>query len=187
MIDNVIPADVPQEKRAEFYSNYQILTHGAGRLFIFAADHKMEHLDEDFIGPSVDPSAHHPEHFFKIAQKARIGGLATQPGLIARYANQFPGITYIAKLNSKTNLIPTRYKDPFSEQLWSVENIIKLKESGVSISGIGLTIYLGSEFEEAMLAQAAESIFLAHQAGLVAILWMYPRGNRCFARRKRIS
>ena len=51
------------------------------------------------------------------------------------------------------------------------------KESELPIRGIGLTIYLGSSFESHMLAQASQAIFQAHQRGLVALLWMYPRGS----------
>lgn len=42
---------------------------------------------------------------------------------------------------------------------------------------MGYTIYLGSEHEGEMLAQAARMVFQAHQAGLVTVLWIYPRGK----------
>ncbi len=174
----IIPADVPLSLHAEFCKNYTAITFGTGRLFLFAADHKIEHLDTDFYGPGIDPSAHHPEHILKIASAAHIGALATQLGLIARFGKQYPHLNYIAKLNSKTNLLSSAQKDPLSRQLWSVEDVIKLKEqSKISICGIGLTVYLGSAYEDSMLAQAAEAVFKAHQHGLVAILWMYPRGQ----------
>jgi len=173
-----IPADVPAAAHNEYHNNYLALTRATERLFLFAADHKMEHLDADFYGPGIDPKAHHPEHLFKIAQKAPIGALATQLGLIARFGSKYPHINYVAKLNSKTNLIPPAERDPFSNQLWSVHDVLTLKEqSGLKIRAIGLTIYLGSEYEDRMLAQAAQTIFQAHQYGLVAILWMYPRSK----------
>lgn len=175
---SLIPADVPPSMRAEFCKNYTAITFGTSRLFIFAADHKIEHLDADFYGPGVDPAAHYPEHIFNIASKAPIGALATQLGLITRYAHKYPDIKYIVKLNSKTNLLSSEYKDPFSRQLWTVQNVLTLKEqSKALICGVGLTVYLGSEYEDQMLAQAAEMVFQAHQHGLVTILWMYPRGK----------
>jgi fructose-bisphosphate aldolase/6-deoxy-5-ketofructose 1-phosphate synthase len=42
---------------------------------------------------------------------------------------------------------------------------------------VGYTIYLGSEHEGEMLSQAARIVFQAHQAGLVTVLWIYPRGK----------
>lgn len=173
-----IPADIPAGMHDEYRRNYEAITRSTGRLFLFAADHKIEHLDEDFAGPGVDPSAHQPEHFFQIAVRAPIGALATQLGLIARYGALYPGINYIVKLNSKTNLIPTRSRDPMSRQLWTIDQVARFKkESDLAIRGIGLTIYLGSEFEDSMLEQAAHAIFEAHQHGLIAILWMYPRSH----------
>jgi len=49
--------------------------------------------------------------------------------------------------------------------------------SGLNILGIGYTCYLGSEFENQMLAEAAQLIHQAHQYGLLTIIWMYPRGK----------
>jgi fructose-bisphosphate aldolase/6-deoxy-5-ketofructose 1-phosphate synthase len=48
--------------------------------------------------------------------------------------------------------------------------------SGLQILGVGYTIYLGSEHEGEMLRQAAQLVFEAHKAGLVTVLWIYPRG-----------
>ncbi len=173
-----IPSDVPLSMRAEFYKNYTALTFGTGRLFLFAADHKIEHLDADFFGPGVDPAAHHPEHIFHIASQAPIGALATQLGLIARFCQQYPHIRYIVKLNSKTNLVPPQTHDPLSRQLWTVQDVLTFKEqSKALICAVGLTVYLGSEYEATMLAQAAQMVFQAHQHGLIALLWMYPRGK----------
>ncbi len=173
-----IPADVPLYARHEFLTNYLALTKGTDRLFLFAADHKIEHLNNDFYGPHIDPAAHHPEHLFSIAQQPCIGGFATQLGLAARYGPTHPAIQYIIKLNSKTNLVPLDIQDPMSQQLLSIDDVLAFKKtSGFSIRGIGLTLYIGSMYEGAMLAQAAQSILHAHQHGLVTILWVYPRGK----------
>lgn len=174
----IIPADVPLAQHEEFRKNYTTLTHGTERFFIFAADHKIEHLDTDFHGPHIDPAAHDPQHLFAIASKARIGALATQLGLIARFESSYPNINYIVKLNSKTNIIPLTQKDPLSRQLWSVDDVITFKnQSRAAIRGIGLTVYLGSDAEDIMLKQAAQAIYQAHQHGLIAMLWIYPRGK----------
>ena len=171
-----IPADVPLNTRATFVKNYNAITRETGKLFLFAADHKIEHLDTDFLGPHIDPAAHHPEHIFAIAQHSKIGALATQLGLIARYGQLYPSVNYIAKLNSKTNL--GKEKDPLSRQLWDMDDVLPfISESKLPIRGVGLTVYIGSEYEDIMLYQAAQTIVRAHRHGLVTIIWMYPRGK----------
>ncbi len=173
-----IPADVPAHARQEFSKNYRSITFDTGRLFLFAADHKIEHLDADFYGPRIDVSAHHPSHMFEIAHNSPVGALASQLGLIARFGNLYPSTNYIIKLNSKTNLIPATDKDPLSKGLWEVKDVVEFKkQSNLNICGVGYTVYLGSEYEPTMLTQAAQAVYQAHQHGLVAILWMYPRGK----------
>jgi len=175
-----IPADVPPSKKELFIKNMQTLYKQTDHLFLFACDQKIEHLHDDFDpdDDDVPEDAIDPEHFFKIGSKGRIGALATQLELIARYAPQYPSIPYIAKLNSKTNLIPQNQKEPISPSLWNVKNAVELMEqNNTHIIGVGITIYLGSEFEDKMMHFAAQSIFEAHKHGLLAIVWMYPRGK----------
>ncbi len=174
----IIPADVPPAAREEFVKNYQAITHKTGNLLLFAGDQKVEHLNADFYGQGIPEEVNSPEHMFNIASKGRIGAFATQFGLITRYAAQYPDINYIAKINGKTNLIPTSQHDPFSQLLWYVEDVVEAKQrNNLNIRGIGFTLFLGSEYEPDMLTQASQAIYHAHQFGLVAILWVYPRGK----------
>jgi DhnA family fructose-bisphosphate aldolase class Ia len=182
---NYIPADVPEHKHNLFIDNLKTITRNKNRLFLFAADQKIEHLNEDFHGEHIHPDAADPEHLFRIAQQGDIGAFATQFGLIERYGRQYPDINYIVKLNSKTNLIKPKHNDsvhidhsdPISRKLWSVHDVVALKQSsGLHIRGIGYTVYLGSEFEAEMLTEAAQAVHQAHTEGLIAILWVYPRG-----------
>lgn len=169
-----IPLDVPFHAHKEYINNYSAITHNTGKLFLFACDQKLEHLNSDFYGSGIHPNAMHPEHLFRIAQNGSIGAMATPLGLISRYAKQYNDVTYIAKLNGKTNLGLT--DDPYSKQLWNIQDVLQLKEQNIAIAGIGITIYLGSRYEPDMLAAAAQTVFQAHQHGLIAIIWAYPRG-----------
>ncbi len=173
-----IPADVPEKKHDTFIKNYNAITRNTGRLFLFSCDHKIEHLNDDCYGANINPQALHPEHFFRIASQGNIGAMATHLGLIARYAKQYPHVNYIVKLNAKTNLVSTEQQDPKSNLLWTIDNVIHLRdENKLMITGIGITVYLGSEYEAEQLSQAAQMIWQAHQHGLIAIIWMYPRGK----------
>jgi len=174
-----VPADVPEKKHDTFIKNYNAITRNTGRLFLFSCDQKIEHLNDDFYGPTINPQALHPEHFFRIAAQGNIGAMATHVGLLARYAKQYQTINYIAKLNGTTNLVPIEQHDPKSALLWTVDDVINFKNnnSKITIAGVGITVYLGSEYEAEHLAQAAHVITQAHSEGLVTIVWMYPRGK----------
>jgi len=173
-----IPLSVPSKMQKVYVENYLRATKESDKFFLFACDHKIEHLNKDFYGEGVSPNAVTPEHMFKIASFAPVGAFATQLGLISLYASDYKNVNYVVKLNSKTNLVPTEQKDPLSLNINTVEDVVEFKKnSGLSIVGIGYTIYLGSEFESSMLRQASRAVLEAHQNGLIAILWIYPRGK----------
>ena len=171
----IIPATVPLNKQTTYTTHYQTITKNTGRLFAFAADQKMEHLNADFFGPGLDPAINHPEHIFAIAAQCNIGVFATHLGLISRYAKQYPAIPYLAKLNGKTDLCD---KEPYSQQLWSVQDALDVARTAhIGLHAVGYTVYVGSYHESKMLQQAAQIVKDAHEHGLIAILWMYPRGK----------
>ena len=178
-MENVtIPADVPQEKIPVYTDYFNEATGGSGRLMLFAGDQKVEHLNKDFYGEGIAPDDANPEHLFKVADAAKIGVFATQMGLIARYGKQYNQVPYLVKLNSKTNIVPVDEKAPLSQLWFDVDDVISFRQhSGLNILGIGYTIYLGSEYEHIMLREAAQSIYKAHQHGLIAVLWIYPKGK----------
>ena len=102
---------------------------------------------------------------------------AGQRGLVARYAADYPEVNYLVKMNSKTNLVKTAQDDPYSPQLHDLEAVLDMRANGVNVVGLGYTIYLGSEYESTMLAEAGQLIAEAHAAGLLVVLWIYPRGK----------
>ncbi len=172
-----IPADVMPESREIYVDNYMKATRGTGRLMLFACDQKIEHLNKDFYGEGIHPEDAEPEHLFQIGSQGICGVLAGQRGLIAQYAADYPEINYLVKMNSKTNLVKTAQEDPYSPQLTSLDAVLAMRDAGVNIVGLGYTIYLGSEYESTMLAEAGELIAEAHAQGLIVVLWIYPRGK----------
>jgi fructose-bisphosphate aldolase/6-deoxy-5-ketofructose 1-phosphate synthase len=176
--DVLVPLDVPPGRRNEYIDNYLKITKESGRLMLFAGDQKVEHLNKDFYGEGINPEDNDPEHLFRIAKKGRIGVFATQLGLIARYGMDYQDLPYLAKLNSKTNLVKTDQMDPVSRQLIEVDQVADFADdSGLDVLGVGYTIYLGSEHEAEMLREAASIVYRAHGQGLVTVMWIYPRGK----------
>ncbi len=173
-----IPYTIPKNKRKEYVKNWKVATKNTGKLMMFAADQKVEHLNDDYVGPKIPEEVADPAHYFKIAKMAHIGVLAPQLGLVAKYADICPKIPLIIKLNSKTNIIKRSAKDPFSNRWYHIEDIITFKkQSGLNIVGVGYTVYIGSNYEPDSFGQAARIISKAHQEGLLAVIWMYPRGQ----------
>ena len=172
-----VPADVMPEARDEYITNYLKATRETGRLMLFACDQKIEHLNKDFYGEGIDIADLDPEHLCKSGSEGVCGVLAGQRGLVAQYAADYPEINYLIKMNSKTNLVGTKQEDPYSPQLYDLDAVLAMKEAGVNIVGLGYTIYLGSEYEATMMAEAGELIAQAHANGLIVVLWIYPRGK----------
>ena len=173
-----IPLTVPSAYKKKYQKNFMQLTHDhpQERCFIFAADQRLEHLYDDFHGTEIPDTVGDPEHIFQIAQEAPISALATHFGLIARYGPDFPNIPYVVKMNGKSNLINPEQQDPYSSLLFSLETVLA-SDASINLVGLGYTIYLGSRYESAMLREASLVVEAAHSKGLVAFLWIYPRGN----------
>jgi fructose-bisphosphate aldolase/6-deoxy-5-ketofructose 1-phosphate synthase len=177
-----VPADVPSRLMSEYEHNWQTMTKGTGRLMLFAGDQKVEHLNDDFYGTLSNGTPIHehdadPEHLFRIARDGVIGCFATQLGLIARYGRDYASVPYLVKLNSKSHLIKTSQRDPQSLGWATVEDALTLREAGLTVVGVGYTVYLGSQFESEQMREAAQACFKAHRNGMLAVLWIYPRGT----------
>lgn len=173
-----IPYTVPRNKRKAYIKNWRVATKNTGRLMMFAGDQKVEHLNDNYFGPGIPDEVADPRHYFEIAKRANIGFFATQLGLLAKYGDICPKIPYIVKMNSKTNIIKRQHKDPFSNRWLPMEDIVNFKKnSRLNIVGVGYTVYIGSDFEAESFGQAARIIYKAHQEGLLAVIWIYPRGR----------
>ncbi|MDG7029256.1 MAG: aldolase, partial [Nitrososphaerota archaeon] len=77
-------------------------------------------------------------------------------------------VPLIVKLNGKSSLLKG---EPVSRQVCSVEQAVSL-----GAKGVGYTIYLGSEHEPRMFSEFGEIQEEAHERGMPAIAWIYPRG-----------
>jgi fructose-bisphosphate aldolase/6-deoxy-5-ketofructose 1-phosphate synthase len=178
MLKISIPASVPRRHRWQYVKNWRAATRNTGRLMLLAGDQKIEHLNDDFFGRHISLDDATPAHLFNIASLAHVGVLATHLGLIAAYGRWHPEVPYLVKLNGKTNLISTKTRDPLSLAFNSVTDVHNFKkDSGLKIVGIGYTLYPGSQYESQMLAEAGRIVYEAHRRGLLAVLWIYPRGQ----------
>ena len=176
-----VPADVPSNMAAIYEQNYRLVTKDTGHLALFAGDQKAEHLNDDFFGETkngpISAEDADPEHLFRIAQQGIIGCFATQLGLVARYGPDYSDVPYLVKVNSKTHLIKGDYGDPRSQAWVNLGQVESLRDAGLNIVGVGYTVYPGSEWESEQMAEAAQVCYEAHRRGMLAVLWVYPRGR----------
>ena len=134
-----------------------------GRSMLLAYDQGMEHgPSTDFNEKNVDPA-----YVMEIAAKGRFNGVVFQKGTAERF---YDGrVPLIVKVNGKTSLPKG---EPISKQVCSVQHAVSL-----GAKGVGYTIYLGSGFESEMLAEFGRVQEQAHERGIAAIAWIYPRGT----------
>ncbi len=178
MFTPTVPGDVPSSMKDTYTDNMHVVTRGSGRLLLFAGDQRVEHLNDDFYGKGITPENANPQHMFEIASRAPIGVFASQLGIVARYGKDYPDVPYLIKLNSKTHLVKTAQAEAISRQWISLEQVAEFKKnSGLRVVGVGYTVYVGSENETIMFQEAAQIAYQAHQLGLIAVFWMYPRGK----------
>ncbi len=134
-----------------------------GKSILLAYDQGFEHgPSADFNEKNVDP-----EYVLDIAKKGGFNGIILHKGIAEKYYEGKPPL--ILKLNGKTNVPKI---EPISRQVCSVEYALSLEAKAV-----GYTIYLGSEYEHEMLSEFGRIQEEAHEKGLAAIAWVYPRGS----------
>ena len=142
---------------------------GTGRLVILPVDQGFEH------GPArsfaVNPPGYDPRYHFQLAIDAGCNAYAAPLGFLEAGAAEFAGqVPLILKLNNHDTLVDE--KDPISAQTGSVKDALRL-----GCVGIGYTIYPASARSREMYQQLRELAEEAKAAGLVVVVWSYPRGS----------
>ncbi len=143
-----------QDRMAPFLRN--------GKGLLLAYDQGLEHgPTKDFDEGNVDPA-----FIMDTAAKGKFTGVVFQKGVAERF---YDGrVPLIVKVNGKTSLPKG---EPLSRQLCSVEHAVS-----IGAKGVGYTIYLGSGHERIMMSEFGRIQEEAHERGIAAIAWVYPRG-----------
>ncbi|HUI86881.1 MAG TPA: aldolase [Nitrososphaerales archaeon] len=133
-----------------------------GKSMLLAYDQGLEHgPTKDFNDKNVNPA-----FIMDLASEGSFNGVVFQKGVAERF---YDGrVPLIVKVNGKTNLPGG---EPVSRQVCSVEHAVSL-----GAKAVGYTIYLGSAYEHEMLSEFGRIQEEAHERGVAAIAWVYPRG-----------
>lgn len=136
-----------------------------GKATFLAYDQGFEHGPSDLNLKTVDP-----DYIMDIALEGHYNAVILQHGLAEKYhKGYYKDIPLIVKLNGHTRLTKN---EPVSRQLCTVERAMKL-----GASAVGYTIYNGSTKEDDMMTEFSKIVDTAHDYGIPAIAWMYPRGQ----------
>ena len=142
---------------------------GTGKMVILPVDQGFEHGPLRTYLPN--PPTFDPDYHPQLALDAGCNAFAAPLGFIEEAANHFGGqLPLILKLNNHDLLHDD--SDPIPAVTGSVKNALEL-----GCAAVGFTIYPGSLMREEMYEQLRDIIEEAHDAGLVAVVWSYPRGE----------
>lgn len=151
----------------------QLLNHGrlagTGYCSILPVDQGIEHSGGSAFGPN--PMYFDPENIVKLAIEGGCNGVASTFGVLGmmsrKYAHKIP---FIVKINHNELLT---YPNKFDQTLFgSVKNAWNL-----GAMAVGATIYFGSDQSTRQLKEISEAFELAHELGMVTILWCYLRND----------
>ena len=142
---------------------------GTGKMVILPVDQGFEHGPARSFAPN--PKGYDPLYHVELAIEAGCNAYAAPLGFIEAAANEYPGqIPLILKVNNNDSLYPT--KNPLSAITSGIQDALEL-----GASGIGYTIYPGTAEKNENFGQLSELIRQAHDVGLAAVVWSYPRGE----------
>jgi fructose-bisphosphate aldolase, class I len=140
---------------------------GTGKMVILPVDQGFEHGALRSFQPN--PDAYDPEYHVQLAIDSGCNAYAAPLGFIEMVADKFAGqIPLILKVNNSDTLAKV---DPCSALTSSVKDAQRL-----GCGAIGFTIYPGSSLRNTMYEEIRELILEAKDAGIVTVLWAYPRG-----------
>ncbi len=143
---------------------------GTGKMVILPVDHGFEH------GPArsfaKNPDGFDPAYHTELAIESGCNAYAAPLGMLELVARDYAGeIPLILKINNSDSLYSN--KSPISALTSNVEDALHL-----GCAGIGFTIYPGSSERKQMYEEIQLATREAKKAGLVVVIWSYPRGEQ---------
>ena len=142
---------------------------GTGKMVILPVDQGFEHGPARSFAPN--DAGYHPHYHFQLAIDAGCNAYAAPLGFLEAGAAEFAGqIPLILKLNNSDSLLSSG--DPCPAVTGSVQDALRL-----GCCAIGYTIYPGSAHRNTMYEDLRQLALEAKEAGLVVVVWSYPRGS----------
>lgn len=140
-----------------------------GYLSILPVDQGIEHSAGSAFAPN--PIYFDPENIVKLAIEGGCNAVASTLGILGavsrKYAHRIP---FIMKINHNELL---SYPTTYDQILFGSVN--QAFEMGAV--AVGATIYFGSEESDRQIQEISQAFQIAHELGMVTILWAYLRNS----------
>jgi fructose-bisphosphate aldolase, class I len=142
---------------------------GTGYLSILPVDQGIEHSGGASF--AKNPDYFDPENIVKLAVEGGCNAVASTYGVLGivarKYAHKIP---FIVKINHNELLT---YPNSFEQILFGT-----IKEAhDMGAAAVGATIYFGSDDSHREIIEIAQAFALAHELGMVTVLWCYLRNS----------
>jgi class I fructose-bisphosphate aldolase len=162
------------DRSPQVLRNFQsILDHGrlagTGHVSILPVDQGIEHSAGASFAPN--PIYFDPAKIVELAMEGGCNAVASTLGVLGAVSRKFAHrIPFLVKLNHNELLT---YPNTFRQTMFAqVEQAYEL-----GAAAVGATIYFGSDQSNEELREVADAFALAHQLGLVTVLWCYLRNS----------
>lgn len=162
------------DRSSNVLRNFQsILNHGrlggSGYLSILPVDQGIEHSAGASFAPN--PIYFDPENIIKLAIEGGCNAVATTLGALGsisrKYAHKIP---FILKLNHNEFLT---YPNKYDQIMFA-----SVKQGfNIGAAAVGATVYYGSDESSKQIQEVSSAFELAHELGMVTILWCYLRNS----------
>jgi class I fructose-bisphosphate aldolase len=140
---------------------------GTGYVSILPVDQGIEHSAGASFAPN--PMYFDPENIIKLAMEGGCNAVASTLGVLGSVARKYAHkIPFMLKFNHNEFLT---YPNTFDQILFA--NIKQAFDMGCT--GVGATIYFGSEEAKRQLQEVTEMFHQAHDLGMYTVLWCYLR------------
>jgi class I fructose-bisphosphate aldolase len=154
--------------------NYNILLNSGrlaktGYISILPVDQGIEHTAGASFAPN--PIYFDSENIVKLAIEAGCSGVASTLGVLGSVARKYAHkIPFILKLNHNELLT---YPNTYDQIMFA--NVEQAFNMGCV--AVGATIYFGSEESDRQIQEVSQAFQMAHELGMVTILWCYTRNS----------
>jgi class I fructose-bisphosphate aldolase len=142
---------------------------GTGYVSILPVDQGIEHSGAASFAPN--PKYFDPAHICELAVEGGCNAVASTFGVLGAVSRKFAHrIPFIVKMNHSEMLT---YPNRFDQIMYgSVQEAFDL-----GASGVGATVYFGSEESTRQIQEVSAAFEEAHQLGMFTVLWAYLRNE----------
>jgi len=142
---------------------------GTGYVSILPVDQGVEHSAGASFAPN--PIYFDPENLVKLALEGGCNAVASTLGTLGSVARKYAHkIPFLLKVNHNEFLT---YPNKFDQIMFA--DVRQAADMGCA--AVGGTVYFGSEESSRQIQEVSEAFHIAHELGMVTVLWCYLRNS----------